>query len=143
MSPPYFLKDGICWKRIEIVMLGVGFVGTATACLANYSWHWFKESLFFMIWSALPYGFLLVGNHIACRVVKSRLLQPVTALIAVALTALSLMAYIRAVLSPNHSSGMVFFILPLCWMIAIPVVLTGTVIGFLMAARWRKSSQFK
>ncbi len=127
----------ICWKSIELVTLAVGLVGTATACLANYGWHWFKESLFFVIWSAAPYGLLLLGNHIARRLVKSPLLQPVTALLAVALTTLSLMAYFGAVLKPNHSSGMVFAILPLCWMIAIPVVLTGIVVGFLAVVQRR------
>ncbi len=126
-----------CWKSIELVTLAVGLVGTATACLANYSWHWFKESLFFVIWSAAPYGLLLLGNHIARRLVRSHIMERVTALLAVALTALSLMAYIGAVLRPNHSSGMVFAILPLCWMIAIPVVLIGIVGSFFAVARWR------
>jgi uncharacterized membrane protein len=139
MSDPDFQKSGIWWKRIEIAALVVGLVGTATACLANYGWHWFRESLFFMIWSVAPYGLLFLGNRIARKFVRFHLVQPVTALLAVALTALSLMAYLGAVLKPNHSSGMVFAILPLCWMVAIPVVLTGIILGFLAVAHWRKS----
>lgn len=79
-------KGWIFWKWIEFVALLVGFLGTAIACLANYNWHWFKESIFFMIWSIAPYGLLLIGNYIVGRLIKSRFLQPVTALLAVVLT---------------------------------------------------------
>jgi len=132
-------KGGIRWQRIETVTLLVGLLGTATACLASYGWHWFKESLFFLIWSAAPYGLLLLGNQIARKLVRSRLLPPVTAVLAMVLTVLSLIAYGRAVLHPNHSSGMVFLILPVCWVVAIPVVLTAIVVGFLAVARRRRS----
>jgi hypothetical protein len=131
-------NSGIWWTRIELATLVVGLVGTAISCLANYNWHWFKESLFFMIWSSMPYGLLFFGNHIARKFVRSRYFLPVAALLALALTALSLTAYISAVVRPNHSSGMVFAILPLVWMIAIPAVLIGIVVAFLAEARWRK-----
>ncbi len=139
MVGPDSQKGGICWTKIEIATLTIGLVGSAAACLANYGWHLSEESLFYVIWSAVPFGLLLLGNHIARRFVSSRRLQLVTGLLAVALAGLSLMAYTGAVLKLHHSSGMVFFILPLCWMIAIPVVLTGMIVGFLAVGGWRKS----
>jgi len=47
---------------LEMAALSLGLVGSATACLACYNWRWFRESLFFMIWSAAPYAlFALYG----------------------------------------------------------------------------------
>lgn len=132
------LQEGrICWTWVELVFLSVGLLGTATACLANYGWHWNKESLFFMIFSAVPYALLLLGNNIARRIVKSRIIQPVTTLLAIALTSLSLIVYIKAVIYPNHSSGMIFLILPLSLMVTIPVILILIIVGFLVVERRR------
>ncbi len=130
-------KGGICWTWVELGILLVGFLGTGTACLANYGWNWFKESLFFLIFSMVPYGFLFVGNHIARRLVRSRIIEPVTTLLALALTSLSLIVYISSVINPNHSSGMIFAILPLSLMVAIPVVLILIIVGFLIKEKRR------
>ncbi|GEM_PF-3454845 len=128
-------KSGVCFSKIELIALLIGLLGTITACLANYGWHWNRESLFFMIFSAVPYGFLLAGNYIVRRIVKSRIIEPVTALFAIALTSLSLIVYIKAVIYPSHSSGMIFLILPLCLMVAIPIIMMLTVVGFLIAEK--------
>jgi hypothetical protein len=130
-------KSRIYWKLTELVILAIGFVGSATACLAEYNWHWFRESMTYMIWSAAPFVFLALGNYIARRLVKSHIMYPVSALLAFILTFMSLNAYIGAVLHPHHSSGMVFAVLPLLWMMAILAVLTVIVVGFFVAARLR------
>ncbi len=93
--------------------------------------------MFFMIFSAVPYVLLLLGNHIARRLVKSRIIEPVTTLLAITLTSLSLIVYIKAVIYPNHSSGMIFAILPLFLMMAIPVVLILIITGFLITEKRR------
>lgn len=131
--------SGTYWKTIEFAALAAGFVGSAGACLANYGWHWFRESITFMCLSAAPFGLLALGSYIARRVVGSQGLRPVTALLAAALAVLSLKVYIGAVLHPNHSSGMAFAIVPLLSMAAILAVLTIIVICFSAAARRDKS----
>ncbi len=139
MSLHRYQKVETGWNWIELVAVLIGLTGTTIACLSSYSWNWSKESMFFVAWSVLPYGLLLVGSHIGRRFVESRFFELAAALVAIAVVTLSLIVYGKAVLRPNHSSGMVFFILPLCWMIAIPILITMIVIGFLAVARWYKS----
>jgi hypothetical protein len=116
------------WRLVELASLLVGLVGTAALCLAGYGWHLSRESLFFIAWSATPYVLLALFGRIARTLLVSRAIRPVTALFAVAVSLLSLAAYGNAVLHPNHSSGMVFVILPLMWMIVVPLVTAGVVI---------------
>ncbi len=126
------------WNGLELAALAVGCVGTAAACLASYDWHWFRESRFYALWSVAPYGLLALGSWSARKLVTSQLLRPITAVLAVAISALSLTAYIGAVRHPNHSSGMVFAVLPLLWMTAIPVFYAGVIVAFVAVARWRR-----
>jgi hypothetical protein len=126
------------WTILELSILAAGLAGSATACLANYNWHWFRESVFYMAWSATPFILLGAGSHIAGRIVRSPALRPVTTLLALLLAFLSLAAYVPAVLHPNHSSGMIFAVLPLCWMIGIPAVLTVVTVCFQVAESWRR-----
>ncbi len=122
-------QSKIFWKRVEYAALAAGFTGSAGACLANYNWHLFRESLFFMFLSIAPFCLLALTSHMARRLIKSNIIRPLSALFAVALTIFSLTAYLKAVLHPNHSSGMVFVIVPLMSMIAIVAVLIGVVLG--------------
>ncbi len=134
-------KGANWWTWIELIALLIGAAGSAAACLASYQWHWFQESLFFTAWSAAPYGLLLLGGIAARRLVRSLFLRLVTALLAIGMTFLSLWAYIGAVLRPNHSSGMVFAVLPLIWMMAILVILAVFVVGLLVAKRCSDSGK--
>ncbi len=137
MGNPDLQKVWSSWTWIEFVVILIGLLSTVTACLANYGWHWIKERMFFMIFSAVPYVLLLLGNYIAHRLVKSRFIQPVTTLLAITITSLSLIVYVKAVIYPNHSSGMIFAILPISLMMAIPVVLIIIVVGFFIMERRR------
>jgi hypothetical protein len=131
-------RSGRNWKILELTLLTTGLAGSAVACLANYNWHWFRESVFYMIWSAAPFLMLGVGSHIVDRILRSPVLHPIMTLLAFLLAFLSLTAYIPAVLHPHHSSGMIFAVLPLCWMIGIPAVLTFVTVCFLVAESWRR-----
>lgn len=129
-------KSGTGWKILELAALATGLGGSAAACLANYNWHLFRESVFYLCWSAAPFVMLGVGGYVVRRVIGSPVLRPIMAFLAALLTFLSLTAYIPAVLHPNHSSGMIFAVLPLCWMIGIPAVLTVITVCFLVAKSW-------
>jgi len=125
-------QAGRGWKILELASLAAGLGGSATACLANYNWHWFRESVFYMCWSAVPFVMMGIGSYFVRRVIGSPVLRPIMAFLAALLAFLSLTAYIPAVLHPNHSSGMIFAVLPLCWMIGIPAVLTVITVCFLV-----------
>lgn len=112
-------RNKIFWSWLELVVYGVGGAGSAIACMANYDWHWRHESITYSIWAAVPFVLLAFGAYIARRLIRSNFLRPVIVIIAIVMTVQSLTAYILAVLHPNHSSGMIFVILPLCWIIAI------------------------
>jgi len=132
MSGSDVREEGIFWQRVEYAALATGLAGSALACLANYGWHLFRESLFFMCFSAAPFILLGLIGYIARRLMKSNILQPLMAFFASALTILSLTVYIKAVLHPNHSSGMIFVIMPLISLTAVAAVL----IGIAVAAVW-------
>lgn len=123
---------------LELAALAVGLGGSAIACLANYNWHFFRESVFYMSWSAAPFVLMGIGSHIARRVTGSPVLRPVTAFLTALLAFLSLAAYIPAVLHPNHSSGIIFAVLPLCWMVGIPILLTALVVCSLIVENLRR-----
>jgi hypothetical protein len=47
-------QSGKGWKMLELAALATGLGGSAAACLANYNWHLFRESVFYMIFAVLP-----------------------------------------------------------------------------------------
>jgi hypothetical protein len=122
-------EGGNFWKRVEFAALAAGLAGSATACAAGYNWHLFRESLFFMLFSAAPFVLFALIGHIARKTIRSAVMPPISALFAVALTIFSLIVYIKAVLYPNHSSGLVFAIVPLISMAAVAAGLIGIVMG--------------